>query len=250
MAEKEYIEREAVLHELLYAMCGTGYQSRAMDAVHFVPAANVVEVEWKPVVGYEDDYEVSTTGQVRNKHGIILRPGIKKGSATCYKTVSLSRNGVQTTKSIHRLVAQAFIPNPDNLPMVNHKDEDGTNNFVGNLEWCTREYNTNYGTAKERRAERIRGVPHTKEHNKKIANKLKAYFQTNKSAAKGRRLENGKAVILMDIDGFEIRFATIHDAALYVKGNYRNISACCNGKRKTAYGFTWKWDGERKEATP
>lgn len=258
--DKQYIERGALINKIFpIGMIDDGRYAISAKAVKTAidksPTADVVEVVWKPVVGYENDYEVSTTGQVRNKHGLILKQGIKRSSATYYKIVSLSRNGVQTTKSVHRLVAQAFIPNPDNLPMVNHKDEDGTNNFVGNLEWCTREYNVNYGTAKERRAEKIRGVPHTAEHNKKIGNKLRLFYRSNKSTAKGRRDENGKSVILIDLDGLERRFATIQDAAIAVGGDYRNISACCNGKRQTAYGFSWKWatskmDGERKEATP
>ena len=84
---------------------------------------------------------------------------------------------------------------------------------------------------------------------------LTRYNLTHGGSYKGRRDENGKSVILIDLDGLERRFATIQDAAIAVGGDYRNISACCNGKRQTAYGFSWKWatskmDGERKEATP
>lgn len=68
-----------------------------------------------------------------------------------------TKDGICKEFYVHRLVAEAFIPNPDGLPMVNHKDEDKTNNFAENLEWCTNEYNVNYGTAKERRAKKIRG---------------------------------------------------------------------------------------------
>ena len=64
--------------------------------------------------------------------------------------VPLTCNGKLHLKKIHRLVAQAFLPNPDNLPMINHKDEDKTNNRVDNLEWCTAKYNANYGTIQER----------------------------------------------------------------------------------------------------
>lgn len=112
--------------------------------------------EWRSIQGYEGLYEVSSYGRVKsleryksNNGGIqllkekILRPhNTKKG----YLTVQL-RNKRFT---VHRLVAQAFIPNPDNLPQVNHKDEDKTNNNVTNLEWCTAKYNSNYGTAIER----------------------------------------------------------------------------------------------------
>lgn len=143
---KEYIEREALLAE--YDRQHTGEPGRARKLIEDAPAADVVEVVWKPVVGFEGLYEVSSLGRVRNKKGEILKQRIKRTNCTCYKSVDLWKDGRYHKKYIHRLLAEAFIPNPDNLPMVNHKDEDGTNNFIDNLEWCTREYNVNYGTAK------------------------------------------------------------------------------------------------------
>ena len=105
--------------------------------------------EWRPVVGYEGLYEVSNIGQVINiKTGHILKQHKDKDG---YWVLSLKRDKYKTYFA-HRLVAQAFIPNPDNLPMVNHKDEDKTNNNVDNLEWCTAKYNSTYGTARERAA--------------------------------------------------------------------------------------------------
>lgn len=96
--------------------------------------------EFRDVPGYEGTYEVSNWGRVR-RNGKILKPG----KDTCgYLLVVLSKNGVRKTVSVHRLVASAFLSNPQNLPQVNHKDEDKTNNTVENLEWCTREYNINY----------------------------------------------------------------------------------------------------------
>ena len=99
--------------------------------------------EWRAVPGYEGLYEVSNTGNIKSliKNKIIKYFINKKG----YRLVSLSKNGIIKKFSVHRLVAQAFIPNPDNLPQVNHKDEDKTNNNVDNLEWCDAKYNTNYG---------------------------------------------------------------------------------------------------------
>jgi hypothetical protein len=110
---------------------------------------------WKPIPGYEGYYEVSNTGKVRSLtrtvimkdgkprpiKGRELKPKINNG----YPTVNLSKNGTVKTIRIHRLVALTFIPNPDNLPIINHKDENKQNNNVNNLEWCTYEYNNNYG---------------------------------------------------------------------------------------------------------
>ena len=111
--------------------------------------------EWRPVVGYEGLYEVSNTGQVRSLDRFYYR--LHKGKVLSptkdrygYLTVTLNCNGKSKTIKIHRLVAQAFLPNPDNLPQVNHKDEDKTNNNVTNLEWCTAKYNVNFGTRQER----------------------------------------------------------------------------------------------------
>ena len=100
--------------------------------------------EWKAIPGYEGLYEVSNMGNVRNvRRNTLLR--LSKTNNR-YIRVSLCKNGIKTGLTVHRLVAEAFIPNPDNLPEVNHKDEDKTNNRVENLEWCDHKYNMNYGT--------------------------------------------------------------------------------------------------------
>ena len=117
----------------------------------------MTEEIWRPIVGYEGLYEVSNTGRVRSldryvkcdyekyrlHKGKVLSPGKDKDG---YLSVVLSCNGKHKKIAVHRLVAQAFIPNPDDLPIINHKDEDKTNNRVDNLEWCTVKYNMNYGT--------------------------------------------------------------------------------------------------------
>lgn len=102
---------------------------------------------WKPVVGYEGLYEVSNTGLIKSinfykyKSPRIMKLGKRKDG---YLSVGLSKNNVTKTKTVHRIVAEAFIPNPDGLEMVNHKDENRANNNVNNLEWCTRSYNQLY----------------------------------------------------------------------------------------------------------
>lgn len=112
---------------------------------------------WRDIKGYEGLYQVSNFGRVKSfregtKFGkqkeYILKPWLIN---TGYHAVMLYKEDRTKHKyQLHRLVAETFIPNPDNLPCVNHKDENKTNNKVSNLEWCTYSYNNNYGTAKER----------------------------------------------------------------------------------------------------
>lgn len=118
---------------------------------------------WKPIKGYEGLYEVSNLGRVksiqrpslyRGKYTRIikeriLKPNLKKEG---YLDVHLRDRGRDHFFKIHRLVAIAFIPNPDNLPQINHIDENKLNNRVENLEWCTAHYNGNYGTINLRRS--------------------------------------------------------------------------------------------------
>lgn len=264
---KEYIEKAAVL-KYSKAMLNLAEQriqsgkaeSDVWKAIHqtqeeerreFVsllenaPAANVVEVRWSPVIGFEGKYEISTLGQVRNNKGDILKPTLKRTTGTVYKVVRLWKEGQYHTKYIHRLVAEAFIPNPKGLPIINHKDEDGTNNLIENLEWCTQKYNTNYGTGLIRMAKKRKGVPLAKEHKEKIASAVSAYYKTHTSACKGIPSKNRKPVIQFSKDGAEIkRYSSITEATEGNLSKVRNITANCNGKRKSAYGFVWKWDKE------
>ena len=124
-----------------------------------------MEEIWKPVIGYEGLYEVSNLGRVRSidrlvkysngqihlHKGRMLSPGLvhKLG----YLQVALCNNGKIKHKMVYRLIAEAFLPNPDNLPQVNHKDENPFNKCVENLEWCTIEYNINYGTRTQKAIE-------------------------------------------------------------------------------------------------
>lgn len=115
---------------------------------------------WRDIEGYENLYQVSNLGRVKSlsrikfngvgcyiTKEIILKPCKDKDG---YLYVQLSKEKVSKPHKIHRLVAKAFIPNPNNLPQVNHKDEVKYNNRIENLEWCDAKYNINYGTLKER----------------------------------------------------------------------------------------------------
>lgn len=150
------------------------------------PTIDAVPMVWESVDGFEGLYFVNKYGQVKNKKGKIMKQQIKRTSGTCYKSVDLWKDGRYYKKYVHRLVAEKFIKNPNGLEFVNHKDEDGTNNIADNLEWCTREYNVNYGTARERRIKKIKGVPHTEEHKAKIANGLKQYYSEHDVWNKGK----------------------------------------------------------------
>ena len=167
----------------------------------------MAEEIWCPIKGYESLYEVSDQGRVRSlKFGKerILKPGrMSKG----YLFVSLYKNGEQKKCKVHRLVAKTFIPNPDNLPEVNHKDEDKTNNKVSNLEWCDRKYNQNYGTGIQRMAEK---------HSKPV-------LQYTKSGEFVREWKSASDV----------------ERTLGYLQNY--ISSCCTGRYKYAYNFIWKF---------
>ena len=98
---------------------------------------------WKPVVSYKGLYEVSNIGRIRNIRGKLVKQSM---TVSGYKRVTLRKNNIAKTKLAHRLVAEAFIPNPNNYNIVNHKDENKLNNNVENLEWCTQSYNSSYSS--------------------------------------------------------------------------------------------------------
>ena len=221
-----------------------------MKAICHAPTVDAVPVVWKSIAEFEGRYEVSTLGQVRNKNGMILKQGIKRTNGTCYKVIGLCKDGKCYTKYIHRLVAEAFIPNPNDLPFINHKDEDGTNNLIDNLEWCTPQYNTTYRDAHKKRGKKLRGILHTDEHKKKISDGLKGYYEEHESKSKGRISEKRKAVILREEKNDPpLHFHSIHEADAYLGGGCRaNITRAIRtkGKVKGYYADWYCADGERR----
>lgn len=112
------------------------------------------EPEWRAIPGYEGLYEVSDFGSVRSlfRYKKQLKPSKQSNG---YLSVDLFKEKRRKHCLIHRLVAMAFIPNPENLPQINHKDENRTNNTVENLEWCSAKYNMNYGVGGKTRHSKI-----------------------------------------------------------------------------------------------
>lgn len=123
-------------------------------------------------------YQVSNLGRVKSlsnsktRKEKILTPIYHAR----YYQITLSKNNIRIQYRVHRLVAEAFIPNPDNLPLINHKDENPLNNKVENLEWCDAKYNNNYGTGNKRRSKTKTGHIVSKETRNKISKTLKDYY--------------------------------------------------------------------------
>ena len=108
----------------------------------------LIEKIWKPIIGYENLYKINNYGEVLSlRSNKILKPN---NNGIGYFIIQLCKNGKRKNYLIHRLVAEHFLDNPNNLPEVNHKDEDKSNNFVNNLEWCKHKYNMNYKQLQKR----------------------------------------------------------------------------------------------------
>lgn len=171
--------------------------------------------EWKEIK-YYPNYMVSNMGRVkslnyrRTGREKIMKPS-KMNSG--YLLICLRKNGVKKFYSLHRLVAMAFLPNPNNYPQVNHKDENKQNNCIKNIEWCDAKYNLHYGTARERT---IKGLI----NNSKISKPVIKMDKTNKIIAE---------------------FPSIAEVQRQLGFSKSSISKCCLGKQKTCGGYKWKY---------
>lgn len=160
---------------------------------------------YKDIEGYEC-YKISNYGNVKSLNYLHThKEKLLKTVKDCngYLVVGLCKQGKSQNHYVHRLVAKAFIDNPNKLPEINHKDEDKTNNHVTNLEWCDRKYNINYGTHTERST-----------------------------------LSRSKQVMCVETG---VVYPSLCEAARQLNLKEGDISRCCNGIRNTCGGFHWSF---------
>lgn len=182
---------------------------------------------WKDIVGYEGYYQISNLGRVKRLQKVYIdSPGrrmlckekilkVKICKQTGYPYVNLSKNGEVKFKNIHTLVADAFIPNPDNLPCVNHIDENRSNSVLSNLERCTYSYNNSYGSACAKRKATMR---------KNLEGKHKPIYQ-------------------FDMNGNLLNTYNCGVKQLEEKFGF-DIGTCLTGKCKTSHGFVFSYNNK------
>lgn len=187
-----------------------------------------MEEIWKDIPGYDGYYQVSNLGRIkslprgkqwpyRQTHNNIRKPRLATNG---YFKINLSKGNIVKWFGVHRLVAMAFIPNPDNFPRINHKDENKLNNCVDNLEWCTYKYNANYGA----------GVSRQKESRKKNPNDV----MTRKLVG----IKNRTPIKCWDKDGNFIGFfRSTTEAAERTGVDKSSVSGWCSGRRTKVRKF-------------
>lgn len=177
---------------------------------------------WKPIKGYEGYYEISSYGRLRSCDRIIVQgknflhlkgrfmcPSICR--STGYYITTLSRNGIKKRKLLHRLIAKAFIPNPDNKPMIDHINGVRTDNGIENLRWCTNRENLTFPIASE--------------------NRIKCKAPISKKVAQIDRYT--QKVIKV--------FRSTGEVHRQLGFKSPNISRCCRGEKPTAYNYIWRY---------
>lgn len=173
----------------------------------------------KPIPEYEE-YYATTLGRIwSEKSHKWLKQSLRgdKSIGSMYLSVTLSKDGIRKSYTVHRLIAETFIPNPNNFPQVNHKDENKLNNKIENLEWCDNQYNVTYGDRLLKSVATRISNGHTIKvimYDKETKEPIKIFNTANEAA----------------------RFAS---GSEYTKGTH--ILQVCRGERKSAYGYFWKF---------
>ena len=183
--------------------------------------SELVEV-WKPIMGYEGLYEVSNLGRVRSLFSNNERVLKNVIGSNGYSYVTLSVNNERCIKTIHRLVCEAFLPNPENKPCIDHVNTIRSDNRLENLKWCTHKENINNPLTKEKKC--------GDNHPKPMLGKY------------GKENHLSKPIIQFTLDGELVRkwdCARMVEQQLGIRHN--NISKVLNGERKTAGGCTWEY---------
>ena len=181
--------------------------------------------EWRDIAGYEGLYQVSNLGRVRSLDRVVEcidsirrykgRMMKQHRKQNGYMECTVQKPGHRKQYLVHRLVAQAFIPNPDNLPEVNHLDENKANNRADNLEWVTQAENNAYGIG---------------------------YINRSKNASEGSIKSTARPVQKYSLDGKLLaEYYSAMEAGRKNGCKQSGISECCNGKQKTAYGYIWRY---------
>lgn len=225
--------------------------------------------EWRPIVGFVGLYEVSNIGRVRSVPHFVTRDyfrndGVhvidkilikerilnpkkkyhhtnrKKGRNSYYLGFSLKRGDKYINKLLHRIIAEAFIPNPNNLPCIDHINGNPIDNSIENLKWCTYLENNNNPISLSRKSESgkgaNRGRKHSEEFKKLMSLKMKDRVYKNEW------IKNTKKVYQYSIDGdFIAEYTSGKNAHEIVGISSSLLSDCCNGKRKIGKGYIWSY---------
>lgn len=189
-----------------------------------------MDSQWRNVVGFENEYMISSNGEV---YSILRKRLIKpKISPVGYLRVCLCRNGEHRYTFVHRIVAEAFIPNPEGKPTVNHKNEIKTDNRAENLEWMTVKENNNYGTRNQR----------AREHTDYKARGIDYYAIARKHDYRNMNNNQKTPVVQIDREGKAIKiYSGIGEAAREMNVSTAHIWECANNKRRTCKGYRWKY---------
>lgn len=190
--------------------------------------------EWKEVKGYEGLYIVSNMGRIMNvKRGTIKAYGMSRQ----YKSVTLCKNGKLKTHTVHRIVAEAFIPNPMNKEEIDHIDTNPLNNEVTNLRWCTRSENNLNALTRIHKSQSKRGELNPMHKSRLTGERLRIKQEADK-----KRAEKVSRRVKQMSDGEVITTYRNAVEAWEATGVCKeNINRCCNGKRKTAGGYVWEF---------